>query len=85
MHVLRILALTTLITTTGLSAQSGGGPWTMPTAAEVNAIYPDLEALYIDLHKNPEIAFQETRSLPASSSLASTSPPASDAQASLPC
>jgi amidohydrolase len=61
MHVLRILALTTLITTTGLSAQSGGGPWTMPTAAEVNAIYPDLEALYIDLHKNPEIAFQETR------------------------
>jgi amidohydrolase len=61
MQVLRILALTAVVTTTGLSAQSGGGPWTTPTAAEVNAIYPDLEALYIDLHRNPELGFQETR------------------------
>jgi hippurate hydrolase len=61
MHLARIAVLFTLVATTGLSAQSGGGSWTTPTAAEVNAIYPDLEALYIDLHKNPEIAFQETR------------------------
>jgi hippurate hydrolase len=30
-----------------------------PTAAEVDAIYPDIEALYIDLHQHPELAFQE--------------------------
>src|SRR6187431_746218 len=36
-------------------------PWTTPTAAQVEAIYPAIEALYIDLHKNPELAFQETQ------------------------
>ena len=35
-------------------------PWT-PAPEEIDAIYPDLEALYIDLHRNPELAFQETR------------------------
>ncbi len=29
--------------------------------AEVDAIYPDIDALYIDLHRNPELAFQETQ------------------------
>jgi metal-dependent amidase/aminoacylase/carboxypeptidase family protein len=29
--------------------------------AEIDAIYPDIEALYIDLHQNPELAFQETQ------------------------
>ncbi len=36
-------------------------PWVTPTQAELDAIYPELEALYIDLHRNPELAFQETR------------------------
>ena len=36
-------------------------PWTTPTAAQIEAIYPAIEALYIDLHKNPELAFQETQ------------------------
>lgn len=35
--------------------------WITPTAAEVDAIYPDIEALYIDLHRNPELAFQEVQ------------------------
>jgi len=26
---------------------------------QVDAIYPDLDKLYIDLHQNPELAFQE--------------------------
>jgi amidohydrolase len=30
-----------------------------PTAAEVNALYPDLATLYRDLHQNPELGFQE--------------------------
>jgi hippurate hydrolase len=32
-----------------------------PTTAEVDAIYPDIESFYIDLHRNPELAFQEVR------------------------
>ena len=32
---------------------------TTPASSEVDAIYPDIEALYIDLHRNPELAFQE--------------------------
>ncbi len=43
------------------SAQGSSMPWTTPTAAEIDAIYPDIEALYIDLHRNPELAFQETQ------------------------
>jgi hippurate hydrolase len=42
-----------------LSAQTGRTAWTTPTLAEVDAIYPDIESLYIDLHKNPELSFQE--------------------------
>lgn len=35
--------------------------WTAPSIAEVDAIYKDVEALYVDLHQHPELAFQETR------------------------
>jgi hippurate hydrolase len=35
--------------------------WTTPTTAEVDAVYPDIEALYTDLHRNPELAFQEVQ------------------------
>ncbi len=31
------------------------------TSSQVNKIYPDIEALYIDLHQNPELAFHEQR------------------------
>ena len=61
MNAPRVLALSIVITSAGLSAQTGGMPWTTPTRAEVDAIYPDIDALYIDLHRNPELAFQETR------------------------
>jgi hippurate hydrolase len=30
-------------------------------AAQVDAIYPDIEKLYFDLHKNPELGFHEQR------------------------
>jgi amidohydrolase len=52
-----VLALTSAVVSTG--AQSA--PWTTPTSAEIDRIYPDIEALYIDLHRNPELAFQETQ------------------------
>ena len=49
----------------GLLGLAGKAPsqtaWTTPSTAEVNAIYPDIEALYIDLHRHPELAFQEVQ------------------------
>jgi amidohydrolase len=49
----------------GLLALAGSGAsqtaWTTPTSAEVDAVYPDIETLYIDLHRNPELAFQEVQ------------------------
>ena len=49
----------------GLLAFVGSGTsqtaWTTPSIGEVEAIYPDIETLYIDLHRNPELAFQETQ------------------------
>lgn len=35
--------------------------WSTPSAAQIEAVYPDVEALYIDLHRNPELGFQEIR------------------------
>jgi hippurate hydrolase len=49
----------------GLLAFAGSGAsqtaWTTPTSAEVDAVYPDIETLYIDLHRSPELAFQEVQ------------------------
>src|ERR1700756_4818835 len=43
-------------------ARSGASQtWTTPAASEVDAVYPDIETLYIDLHRNPELAFQEVQ------------------------
>ena len=44
-------------------ARSGASQsaWTTPTAAEIDAVYADIETLYIDLHRNPELAFQEVQ------------------------
>jgi len=52
------LVLAALLASATIHAQ---GSWTTPSAAQVDAIYPQLESLYIDLHRNPELAFQETR------------------------
>lgn len=61
MPTLRTLTVMLVVTSAVASAQARGTPWITPTEAEVEAIYPDIEALYIDLHRNPELAFQETR------------------------
>ena len=36
-------------------------PVAAQTAAEIDGYYPDLQALYQDLHRNPELAFQEVQ------------------------
>src|SRR5215510_16504754 len=48
-----------LVATAG--AQSDTARWATPTPAEVDSIFPDVDALYIDLHRNPELAFQEVQ------------------------
>src|SRR5688572_29233033 len=50
----RLLAVLIVALHVSLSAQR-----TLPS--EVDAIYSDIEALYKDLHRNPELAFQETQ------------------------
>jgi hippurate hydrolase len=49
-----------LVTTCTLSAQTGTR-WTTPSPAEIDAIFPDVDALYVDLHRSPELAFQEVQ------------------------
>src|ERR1051325_6728461 len=36
-------------------------PARSPTAAEIDAYYPELQTLYQDIHRNPELAFQEVQ------------------------
>ena len=48
----QLFALIALLPATPLRAQ---------TAAEIDAYYPDLQALYQDIHRNPELAFQEVQ------------------------
>ncbi len=60
-----VLALTGAVaaaqTDPGFAGKPSGAACATPSAAEIDAIYPDIEALYIDLHRNPELAFQETQ------------------------
>src|ERR1700741_1933247 len=43
---------------TGAAQKSSAG-WTNPSADPVNAIYPEVESLYLDLHRYPELAMHE--------------------------
>src|SRR2546426_5955531 len=61
MNLVRIAAVTFVVASAVLLAQPDGTSWITPTIAEVDRIYPDIEALYLDLHRNPELAFQETQ------------------------
>ena len=49
-----------VVTTCALSAQSGTR-WTTPTSAEVDAVFADVDALYVTLHRSPELGFQEVQ------------------------
>jgi hippurate hydrolase len=52
-----LLMVSALVLAAPLAAQDGA----KALAPRLNAIYPELKDLYIDLHKNPELAFQEKR------------------------
>lgn len=50
--------LLTLVSAASTYAQSSKY---QPSEQDVNAIYPPIEALYIDLHQHPELSFHETQ------------------------
>ncbi len=56
-----LLAITILVITANTRAQVSSGASVFPSSQQVNAIYPEIEKLYIDLHRNPELAFHEQR------------------------
>ena len=41
------------------AAQSKTTAWTTPSAEQLNAVYPEVESLYFDLHRTPELAMHE--------------------------
>ena len=61
----RVLVVVVSLATVHVAAQPAARPasarWTVPTPAEVDAVYGDVESLYVDLHQHPELAFQETQ------------------------
>src|SRR5687767_8547577 len=61
MHRNYLAGLALALMSTVALAQTTPAPRGVPTASEIDALYPDVEALYIDLHRNPELAFQETQ------------------------
>jgi len=55
------LAIIVLVISSNTLAQVSSGTSVFPSSQQVNAIYPEIEKLYIDLHRNPELAFHEQR------------------------
>src|SRR5260370_28447320 len=48
-----------MLTTVGATAQSKSAAWTTPSDEQLHAIYPEVESLYFDLHRTPELAMHE--------------------------
>jgi hippurate hydrolase len=48
-----------VLTACGVVAQTKPVAWTAPSAEQVNGIYPEVESLYLDLHRTPELAMHE--------------------------
>ena len=43
----------------GAAGQTKPAAWTAPSAEQINAIYPEVEAFYLDLHRTPELSLHE--------------------------
>ena len=57
-RVLAILSRCVLLAVSA-SSQTDTKAWTTPSAEQINAVYPEVEALYFDLHQSPELAMHE--------------------------
>ena len=42
-------------------SQTGAARWTAPSEEQVEAIFPEVEKLYLDLHQHPELSLHEQR------------------------
>ncbi|MFN7914412.1 MAG: amidohydrolase [Vicinamibacterales bacterium] len=65
-RVLWSVAASAMLAGSGLSGHAQASrpsspAWRVPAMAEVEAIYPDLQALYVNLHQHPELGFQEVQ------------------------
>jgi hypothetical protein len=58
-HPVLVLLCACAPTAIDATAQSKSAAWTAPSAEPLNAIYPELESLYFDLHRTPELAMRE--------------------------
>ena len=52
----RLLLLLLALSVTSWAA----GPW-RPPSTQIDAVYPQVEALYLDLHRNPELSYHEEK------------------------
>jgi amidohydrolase len=52
----RLLLLLLTLSVTSWAAE----PWRAPSA-QIDAVYPNVEALYLDLHRNPELSYHEEK------------------------
>jgi amidohydrolase len=54
------LLLLTLSLVSFLATPSTAEPWRVPPA-QIDAVYPQVETLYLDLHRNPELSYHEEK------------------------
>jgi amidohydrolase len=54
-----LLVSASVLTAGESAAQSNSAAWTTPSAEQVTAVYPEIESLYLDLHRTPELAMHE--------------------------
>lgn len=57
----RSLALLAVATALWSASARAADPGSSPVLAPLDAIYPDLEKLYLDLHQSPELSFHEEK------------------------
>ena len=57
----RLLLLLLSLSAASLSLTSWAAePWRAPST-QIDAVYPQIEALYLDLHRNPELSYHEEK------------------------
>ena len=57
----RLLLILVLLSSPSLSVASWPAePWRAPSA-QIDAVYPQVESLYVDLHRNPELSYHEEK------------------------
>jgi amidohydrolase len=58
-HPALVLLCACALTAVDATAQSKSTEWRTPSVEQLNAIYPEVESLYFDLHRTPELAMHE--------------------------